>query len=167
MSWTEQRTETFIKYFNDGMSFGLIEKKMSGVTRNALIGKAHRLGLSRNKKAPTQAIAHRERRPRVVLRAAPPVPHPNFSPVPVAPTPMPEPDVVDIAIPAEQRRTLMQLTDDTCRWPVGDPGTPEFFFCGARPLGESPYCAAHRRMAYQPSQRAPARPFRPWLGKDA
>ena len=62
--------------------------------------------------------------------------------------PVPEPTAEDLAIPHERRRTLLELTADTCKWPVGEPGTPGFFFCGARPVSELPYCAAHCSRAY-------------------
>lgn len=68
------------------------------------------------------------------------------------PEELPPTPIADHEIPHEQRRTLMQLTADTCRWPVGEPGTPEFFFCGAVPAKGWPYCRGHCRVAYQPSK---------------
>lgn len=53
------------------------------------------------------------------------------------------------AIPAGQRKTFMQLTEKTCRWPVGDVGSPDFFFCGGEALS-GPYCAHHHRMSRAP-----------------
>ena len=61
----------------------------------------------------------------------------------------PEPELLEI--PVEQRKTLLQLNEHTCRWPIGDPGSPEFFFCGGDTANELPYCAYHRRVAYQPA----------------
>ena len=67
----------------------------------------------------------------------------------------PEPELVDNVIPIGQRRTLLELTEDTCRWPIGDPGSADFFFCGGQPVTSLPYCAYHSRVAYQPAQPAP------------
>ena len=72
----------------------------------------------------------------------------------------PEPELIEI--PVEQRKTLLQLTEKTCRWPVGDPGSTEFFFCGGENANEQPYCTYHARVAYQPmtDRRRDKRPFR-------
>ena len=63
----------------------------------------------------------------------------------------PDPIAFDNVVPMNQRRTLLELTEDTCHWPVGDPGSSEFFFCGGKALGGLPYCAHHSRVAYQPA----------------
>ena len=64
---------------------------------------------------------------------------------PVARVPAPS----DLEIPVEQRKTLLQLTEKTCHWPIGDPGSGDFFFCGGE-ANDSPYCTFHSRVAYQP-----------------
>ena len=55
-----------------------------------------------------------------------------------------------ITIPVEQRKTLMQLTNKTCHWPVGDPGKTGFFFCGGETVTSLPYCSYHCRVAFNP-----------------
>ena len=60
----------------------------------------------------------------------------------------PEPELIEI--PVEQRKTLLELNEKTCHWPVGDPGSAEFFFCGGEAVNDLPYCAYHSRVAYQP-----------------
>ena len=74
----------------------------------------------------------------------------------------PEPELIEKLIPISQRRTLLELTEQTCRWPIGDPGSPEFFFCGGNTVTKLPYCAYHSRIAYQPltERRRDKRPFR-------
>ena len=62
-----------------------------------------------------------------------------------------EPELLDNVIPIGQRRTILELTEDTCRWPIGDPGSADFFFCGGQSLTGLPYCAYHSRVAYQPA----------------
>ena len=77
-------------------------------------------------------------------------------PEPVAarePEPEPEPELIENIIPIGQRRTLLELTEATCRWPIGDPSENEFHFCGRKPKSGSPYCEAHARKAYQPQQQ--------------
>jgi GcrA cell cycle regulator len=74
----------------------------------------------------------------------------------------PEPELIENIIPIGQRRTLLELNEDTCRWPIGDPATTEFFFCGGKPLDGLPYCNYHSRAAYQPANERRNRkpPFR-------
>jgi GcrA cell cycle regulator len=57
-----------------------------------------------------------------------------------------------------QRLTLLELNEATCHWPIGDPSSSEFFFCGGKALAALPYCAHHSRIAYQPAsdRRRPA-----------
>jgi GcrA cell cycle regulator len=62
-----------------------------------------------------------------------------------------EPEVIDNVIPLTQRRTILELTESTCRWPVGDPGSCDFFFCGGNTVSGLPYCPCHARLAYQPA----------------
>src|SRR6478609_9034615 len=61
------------------------------------------------------------------------------------------PELVENIIPIGQRRTILELTEQTCRWPIGDPGSTEFFFCGGNTIAGLPYCAYHSRVAYQPA----------------
>jgi GcrA cell cycle regulator len=62
--------------------------------------------------------------------------------------PIPEEQVV---VPLAERVTIMELRESMCRWPMGDPTTPEFRFCGARAIGGLPYCTHHAQIAYQPA----------------
>lgn len=77
------------------------------------------------------------------------------STVPLVAMEVPTPTIDDLMIPAEQRRTFHELTRSTCKWPIGDPGTPEFFFCGGEAVDGKAYCAGHMRRAYRvPSNSA-------------
>jgi GcrA cell cycle regulator len=62
----------------------------------------------------------------------------------------PEPELVENIIPLGQRCSILELSDEKCHWPIGDPGTPEFFFCGGKTIEGLPYCGYHSRVAYQP-----------------
>jgi GcrA cell cycle regulator len=139
------------KLWADGLSASQIAAELGGgITRNAVIGKVHRLGLSGRVKAspPKQRRVPTPRRKRseiIYSRFAGPVC--EADPV----------EIKDEDIPLEQRKKLLELTNETCRWPVGDPSNPEFYFCGATPFFDHPYCAAHCEIAYQPPASRPAR----------
>jgi GcrA cell cycle regulator len=165
MTWTDERVELLKKLWADGLSASQIAAELGGITRNAVIGKVHRLGLSGRAKSPSSA-APRPRKPRSpshMLRVSRPSMRGNTALAHVYEYEMdPEPEPIENIIPIGQRRTLLELTEATCRWPIGDPGSPEFFFCGGNTATGLPYCAYHSRVAYQPvnDRRRDKRPFR-------
>ena len=148
--WTEDRVGALKKLWLEGQSASQIAKQLGGgVTRNAVIGKVHRLGLS-GRAAPSQPAraTFRPSRPRP---AAPPTQAPSaprrieaVQPRPAAPAqvPAPMPDLPGTA-------TVMTLGAHMCKWPIGDPSSNEFSFCGRR-SSEGVYCVEHARVAYQP-----------------
>jgi GcrA cell cycle regulator len=157
MSWTDERVELLRKLWNEGLSASQVAAELGGgITRNAVIGKIHRLGLAERAKAPSAPRPRAAKPPRAqnparghghlvgnVALAFAPRAH-------VAPAPRLDEDVV---IPMSERVTLLELRESMCRWPMGDPTTPEFRFCGAKsPTGSGPYCAYHAHVAYQPVQ---------------
>ena len=154
MSWTDERVETLKKLWAEGHSASQIAAELGGVTRNAVIGKVHRLGLAGRAKSPSSAAprprkprapSHLMRVPRTSMRGNTALAHAYDLDI------EPEPELVDNVIPLGQRRSLLELTEETCRWPIGDPGTPDFFFCGGPTITSLPYCAYHSRVAYQPA----------------
>ena len=76
--------------------------------------------------------------------------------------PEPEPELLENIIPIGQRCTLLELDAEKCHWPIGDPGQPDFFFCGGKTGAGTPYCGYHARIAYQPAtdRRRDRRPMR-------
>ncbi|MDO1559069.1 GcrA family cell cycle regulator [Brevundimonas sp. 2R-24] len=153
MGWTEERVGTLKKLWLDGLSASQIAKQLGGgVTRNAVIGKVHRLGLS-GRAAPSQPSrpAFRTTRPRPSQPSAPrrieaaaaPRPAPQQ---PAPPPPAPMPDLPGTA-------TVLTLGAHMCKWPIGDPTSNEFSFCGRRAGETGPYCVEHARVAYQPQQK--------------
>ncbi|MBB6308122.1 GcrA family cell cycle regulator [Xanthobacter tagetidis] len=161
MSWTDERVELLKKLWGDGLSASQIAGELGEVTRNAVIGKVHRLGLSgRAKTAPTAARPRkpmREAEPRRDERPQRPMTHGNTALAPsleqmVQEAPAPAPQSADNVVPMGQRCTIMNLTESTCRWPMGEPGTDGFYFCGGKTKQGLPYCAHHARIAYQPVQ---------------
>ena len=195
MSWNDERVEILKKMWAEGQSASQIAKELGGVTRNAVIGKVHRLGLSnRNggggtggasaateaKPKPAKAAAKPSPKPKKAAAAAPqPKEEPAPKPEPAAeaaPSPVPGSRIKPI-IPAGQplppqpsaneidpkalakvsevekkakKLTLMELTSRTCKWPVGDPATDDFWFCGLPSQAGKPYCEAHVGVAFQP-----------------
>ena len=157
-TWTDERVELLKKLWSEGFSASQIAAEMGGVTRNAVIGKVHRLGLSGRGKTSTPG-APRPRKPRPV--GAPPAGGPvlrgstalapKFTPRPEI-QPAPEVDFdEDVVIPFSERVTIMELRETMCRWPMGDPTKPDFRFCGGGAIGGMPYCTHHARIAYQPA----------------
>ncbi len=182
MSWTDERVETLKRMWTEGQSASQIAKELGGVTRNAVIGKVHRLGLS-NRNAGAAPAAESD--PAAEPAAETPPPEPAVAPEP-APEPEPEPEPVAPAVvepvrahiqPANQplppqpsndgispeaiatvreteknarKLNLMELTERTCKWPIGDPATEEFWFCGLPVKPGKPYCEAHVGLAFQP-----------------
>lgn len=159
MNWTEERVELLKKLWADGLSASQIAAELGGgVTRNAVIGKVHRLGLSGRAKT-VASTAPRQRKPR-----APSHPSANLyrvqgnaalATVQVA-TPQAEPRA-EVALRPRleavscERVTIMDLRESMCRWPIGDPGRDDFRFCGSRCETSGTYCSYHASMAYQPT----------------
>lgn len=181
MSWTDERVELLTKMWSEGQSASQIAKELGGVTRNAVIGKVHRLGLS-NRAGATPAPAKTEPKPAAPAAKPKPVPEADAKPKSAVEAPAPEtrPVVSHIRkaiIPAGQplppqpsaneispealakvseiekkakKISLMELTERTCKWPVGDPATDNFWFCGLPVQAGKPYCEAHVGVAFQP-----------------
>ncbi len=177
MSWTDERVETLKTMWSDGKSASQIAKELGGVTRNAVIGKVHRLGLSNRvggehpeDLAQPDALAEEDVAEPAPEAAAPhpaaplgrPVAKEPVPPARIKPTgPMPpQPSSSEISAEAlanlaevakkAKRLSLMQLTERTCKWPVGDPATDDFWFCGLPTVNGKPYCETHVAVAFQP-----------------
>jgi len=160
MGWTEERVALLTKLWADGLSASQIAAELGGITRNAVIGKVHRLGLSGRAKSPSSSVP-RPRKPRAPGMMRVPRAHIRGNTA-LAYDYAAEPEPELIEIPIEQRKNLLQLTEATCHWPVGDPGSQDFFFCGGDAIENSPYCSYHSRVAYQPaSERRRERQNRP------
>lgn len=154
LAWTDERVELLKKlHIEDGLSASLIGARMH-VSRNAIIGKIHRLGLVRRHQSPTRrkpnhgggprrklrfqlksstrdcyasALAAADRAAREIIQAAP-----------------------DLVIPPAERRSFAQLEPGDCRWPFSDPGKPDFHFCNRKSVPGAAYCEFHCKRAYNP-----------------
>jgi GcrA cell cycle regulator len=151
MSWTEDRVELLKKLWQDGLSASQIAGQLGGVTRNAVIGKVHRLGLSGRAKSPSNA-SPRPRKPRISNGMRPRPQYRGNAALQLDYSADPEYDLDPLAniVPMGPRVSILQLTDATCRWPIGDPGAPDFAYCGSQNKESVPYCHYHARIAYQP-----------------
>ncbi|HEY1427509.1 MAG TPA: GcrA family cell cycle regulator [Caulobacteraceae bacterium] len=147
MGWTDERVEILKKLWLDGLSASQIAKQLGGVTRNAVIGKVHRLGLSGRAAPshPSRTTFKAPRPPRPISMAPRPrslEPRAHHAPAPRT-TPY-------VELPGTA--TVLTLGAHMCKWPIGDPASSDFTFCGRRASDEGPYCVDHARMAYQPPQ---------------
>ena len=165
LTWSDDRVEQLKKLWESGLSASQIAAELGNVTRNAVIGKVHRLGLSGRAKSSSSA-SPRPRKPRspshmlrigrASIRGNTALAHAYDFELEA------EPELIDNIIPIGQLRTILELNEQTCRWPVGDPGSNDFFFCGGNTVAGLPYCAYHSRVAYQPAgeRRRDKRPMR-------
>jgi len=159
LTWTKERIERLKELWGEGLSASQIAAELGeGVSRNAVLGKAHRLGLAQSQAKVTDAPRLRTstRLPNPSSSAEPPV---QQDPAPVPRTtnqqPTRQPEViaapVQVVVPPPEGVTIMELREFMCRWPLGDPTTPEFRYCGARAVEGLPYCSHHAQIAYQPA----------------
>jgi len=158
MTWTDERVELLKKLWSEGLSASQIANELGGVTRNAVIGKVHRLSLSGRAKPAGSSVP----RPRRVRQAGPTrsssmrmLTQGNVA-LKMRAEAVPEPRRIpleEIVVPIALRASILTLTDTTCKWPIGEPGTEDFHFCGHNPRGGSPYCEYHSRVAYQTVDR--------------
>ena len=165
MNWTDERVELLRKLWSEGLSASQIAAQLGSVTRNAVIGKVHRLKLSsrgrttaaapRQKKASHGATGSKtSSRSATVTRSvttsigatalqtqfdAEPVARYHLRPV------------ENVVVPISRRLQLVQLSERTCKWPNGDPLTEDFSFCGNDAAETGPYCGYHSRIAFQPA----------------
>jgi GcrA cell cycle regulator len=212
MAWTDERIDTLKAMWEKGMTASQIAEKLGGVSRNAVIGKAHRLGLQ-SRPSPVKAndadeapVAKAPPAKSTPAPAAPPPPAAKADPKPSAPPPPPRPAPTPAAAPAtgndeprvvlrsvgpggfirqspgEQqppstpapprrlvparpspevadKTSLLDLNDRICKWPIGHPGEPDFYFCGEPVNPGFPYCVEHCGHAYQ--AQLPRRDRRP------
>jgi GcrA cell cycle regulator len=165
--WTDDRVAILKKLWTEGLSASQIAKQLGGVTRNAVIGKVHRLGLA-GRAAPSRPIKRISvpiTRVRPILAeqvativkpvrpAAPPVDvaalagsddtpaAPLVRPAKPKPRPNREGEIIGV----------MQLGPRMCKWPIGDPGDPDFGFCGSHCDTTAVYCEEHAAIAFQPA----------------
>ena len=163
MSWTDERVERLKKLWADGLSASQIAAELGGVSRNAVIGKVHRLNLpgraksggsssGRSKRVASGRSTYGGRSS--ATRAAPRTAGATALKQDVIADAIAEVDtrpIEDVVVPISRRLQLTELTEKTCKWPIGDPLTEDFAFCGADCDDNAPYCTYHARLAFQPA----------------
>jgi GcrA cell cycle regulator len=147
--------ERLTKLWADGDTAQQIAIEL-GVTRNSVIGKVHRLGLPGRPKRPAGTIPRRRkpRSQRATMRIVRPAVRGNTALAARHARERqfePQPELIENIIPIGQRCSTLELSEGKCRWPIGDPGKPDFFFCGGKTIEGLPYCGYHARIAYQPA----------------
>jgi GcrA cell cycle regulator len=140
--WSEARTQRAVKLWAEGYSAAQIAKELGGVTRNAVIGKVHRLGLA-GRATPSKPVKLQPRRrparrmPKVVVATV---------------LAGERGEIADMA-PIAPGLGVLGLTEFTCRYPIGDPQEPAFSFCGRTCSFEDTYCVAHAKLCYVPAKK--------------
>jgi GcrA cell cycle regulator len=156
MGWNDERVDLLKKLWSDGLSASQIAGRLGGVTRNAVIGKVHRLGLS-GRATTSRMKSHRPRaRSQATKRLMKPrfanLGNPALRQLYLGDTEPYVPSAEELVIPLADRRSIQTLTEACCRWPIGDPQQPDFHFCGKKKVVGLPYCEFHARRAFQPPQ---------------
>ena len=139
MSWTEEKVAKLKELWSKGHTASQIAEALGDTTRNAVIGKAHRLDLEARapSKQSSQSSASVNR---PVRRGSAPISRKaKFQSI-----------LLDKNFEPENPKSLEDLTDQTCKWPIGHPNEEKFYFCGRKPEGEFPYCKLHVLYAFQP-----------------
>ena len=162
MSWTDEIVEQLKQHWGEGKSASHIASLLGhGFSRNAVIGKVHRLGLAGRAKSPSPA-ASRPRQSRTLLAGPRPVRPSAVVPriargataLAIAPQALADTEAEafeSVVVPMSLRVTILELKESMCRWPLGDPTSPDFRYCGS-PANSGPYCPHHGALAYQPAQ---------------
>ncbi len=178
MTWTKERINLLVDLWLSGKSASNVAKEIGNVSRNAVIGKVHRLGIanrvnvkktSQSHKNDPDKIRTRIDKPQKTLKKRNPLNHSDIykeqtlktkiSSVKIHHPPRPYGKQIVLArdpnAPIQLKKlSLFELKENNCRWPSGDPKSNDFHFCGCPTEGNTPYCAYHARIAYaQTSKR--------------
>ena len=140
IGWTPERESKLKDLWSKGHTASQIATLIGDTTRNAVIGKAHRLNLKAravSKKNPSISKKNDEDNEKIKSKSQ--SRKSRFKSL-----------LLDKDFEPENPKQLEELTDDTCRWPIGHPYEKEFYFCGRKPLEKFPYCKLHILYAFQP-----------------
>ena len=143
MSWNEQKVEKLKELWGKGSTASQIAEIIGGISRNAVIGKAHRLNLSSKIKTrnasssqnfdnSSEEDSSKQRRGRKS----------KFQSL-----------IIEKDFEPENPKKLEELDESSCKWPVGHPEEQSFYFCGRSSLKDFSYCKLHLLYAYQPKGR--------------
>jgi len=156
MAWTDGKVKTLKKLWSEGLSASQIANRIGDVTRNAVIGKVHRLGLEgRAKSIRTNGLSSVGQLKSNVVSvtysgnlALKAIIDPISDLMPVV---QPETQGFSaVQISPGEHVTILTLNENRCKWPIGDPGDTDFHFCGHEPKNKTPYCSEHAKVAFKP-----------------
>ena len=139
MSWTEEKVKKLKELWTKGHTASQIAEELGDTTRNAVIGKAHRLNLEA--RAPSKQSSQSSSS---VIKST------RKGTTPISRKAKFQSILLDKNFEPENPKSLEELTDQTCKWPIGHPNEEKFYFCGRKPEGEFPYCKLHVLYAFQP-----------------
>ena len=140
--WTPEREEKLIQLWKKGHSGSQIANMLGGTTRNAVIGKAHRLNLEArapSKSSHTSGTSSGQNKIQRRPSQQPLTRKQKFQSI-----------LLDKSFEPENPKSLEELSEDTCKWPIGHPNEESFYFCGRKPEEDFPYCKLHVLYAFQP-----------------
>ena len=142
MSWTPEKVDKLKQLWGKGDTAGQIASIIGGVTRNAVIGKAYRLNLAtklvQKKNNFVQISQNQESIPQIERKTR----KSRFKSL-----------LLDKSFEPENPKSLEELHDEICRWPIGHPNEPDFYFCGRKSMKDFPYCKLHVLYAFQPKNK--------------
>ena len=140
MSWTEEKVTKLKELWSKGHTASQIAEALGDTTRNAVIGKAHRLNLEARAPSKQSNLPKSRENKQIIKR----------SPAPMSRKARFQSILLDKNFEAENPKSLEELNEETCKWPIGHPNEEKFYFCGRKPEGEFPYCKLHVLYAFQP-----------------
>ena len=140
MSWTEEKVAKLKELWGKGNTASQIAEIIGGISRNAVIGKAHRLNLSAKIKTRTatsnenfeNSVSEKNIKPKRGRRS-------KFKSL-----------IIEKDFEPENPKQLEELDENLCKWPIGHPNEKSFYFCGRTSLKDFSYCKLHLLYAYQP-----------------
>ena len=142
MSWTTEKVDKLKELWSKGHTASQIAEMLGDTTRNAVIGKAHRLDLEARAPSKQSAVPRSRDNKQIKRTAAPTSRKAKFQSI-----------LLDKSFESENPKSLEELTELTCKWPIGHPNEDKFYFCGRKPEGEFPYCKLHVLYAFQPKNQ--------------
>ena len=143
MSWTNEKVEKLKELWSKGHTASQIAESLGDTTRNAVIGKAHRLNLEARAPSKQSSSSKSKENSQTTKRSTAPMSRKaRFQSI-----------LLDKNFEAENPKSLEELSEETCKWPIGHPNEEKFYFCGRKPEGEFPYCKLHVLYAFQPKNQ--------------
>jgi len=143
MSWTSEKVEKLKELWSKGHTASQIAEMLGDTTRNAVIGKAHRLNLEARAPSKQSSIPRSRENKQLVKR----------TPAPMSRKAKFQSILLDKNFESENPKSLEELTEKTCKWPIGHPNEEKFYFCGRKPESDFPYCKLHVLYAFQPKNQ--------------